>query len=50
MKNTKKEQNYNSINQKIHERLERLNKSAKNSPRGMVKQEKKKGINNEEGD
>ena len=50
MKKDKKDSDYNSNNKKIQERLERLNKSAKNSPRGMVKQEKIKTVNNEEGD
>ena len=50
MKENKRKLDKSALNQKIQERLERLNKSAKNSPKGMEKPEKKKGVNNEEGD
>ena len=50
MNDNKRKTDYNSINKKIQERLERLNKSAKNSPKGMEKPKNKKTVNNEEGD
>jgi hypothetical protein len=49
MNDNKRKTDYNSINQKIQERLERLNKSQKSSLRNTEKP-KKKGVNNEEGD
>jgi hypothetical protein len=50
MSDNKRKTDYNGVNQKIQERIQRLNKPVKSSPRTMEKPEKKKTINNEEGD
>jgi nucleosome binding factor SPN SPT16 subunit len=50
MKERRIELDYNLLNKKIQERLEKYNKQTKNSPATTVKQEKKKTVNNEEGD
>ena len=50
MKERRIELDYNLLNKRIQERLEKYKKQTKNSPITMVNQVKKKKINNEEGD
>ena len=50
MKEKRKEGGSSSLNQRIQQKLKRLLRLTSSSPRSMGKQEKKKGINNEEGD